>query len=391
MYCKNRAKEVIEKNRDEITALCEYIFDNPEMGFKEYKASAALGAFLEKHGFTVEMGVGGLETAFRAEKKGRGSGPVIGFLCEYDALPNGHSCGHNIIGSSSAAAAVGLAETIEEYDGNIVVLGTPSEEGSGGGKEILYRAGVMDDMDCAMMFHPAPWTVINDILLAIAAFSYTFHGKPAHAGVCPEKGRSAVEALIQMFNNVNGLRVTVKGTTRIHGIIRQGGTATNIIPELTEAQFGIRASTKGELLELVERVHNCARAAALSTDCTVDIKEIGISYMDLVSNEVLLQLVEKNLADMGERIDMRNAKEGVGSSDVGNLSHRIPVFQVMISVDSPALPHTDAFAEACRGKRGADIAVRAAKAMAMTGVDLFNNPDLVNKAKEELKERLNVK
>ena len=166
---------------------------------------------------------------------------------------------------------------------------------------------------------------------------------------------------------------------------------TNIIPELTEAQFGIRASTKEELEELVERVHNCARAAALSTGCTVDINEIGVSYLNLISNEVLLKLVEKNLTDMGEHIDMRNAKEGVGSSDVGNLSHRIPVFQVMIGVGSPALPHTEAFAEACKGKRGADIAIRAAKALAMTGVDLFNNPDLVNKAKEELKEKLNVK
>ncbi|MEZ3433322.1 MAG: amidohydrolase [Lachnospiraceae bacterium] len=391
MYCKNKAAELIEKNREEITELCEYIFDNPEMGFKEYKSSAALKAFLERHGFTVKMGAGGLKTAFRAEKKGAAGGPVIGFLCEYDALPNGHSCGHNIIGASSAAAAVGLAEAMGEYAGNIVVLGTPSEEGSGGGKEILYRAGVMEDIDCAMMFHPAPWTVINDILLAIAAFSYTFHGKPAHAGACPEKGRSAVEAVIQLFNNVNGLRVTTKGTTRLHGIIKQGGTVTNIIPELTEAQFGIRASTKEELEELVERVHNCARAAALSTGCTVDINEIGVSYLNLISNEVLLKLVEKNLTDMGEHIDMRNAKEGVGSSDVGNLSHRIPVFQVMIGVGSPALPHTEAFAEACKGKRGADIAIRAAKALAMTGVDLFNNPDLVNKAKEELKEKLNVK
>lgn len=387
MYCKEKVKEVMEKNREEITALCEYIFENPESGFHEYKASKALQMFLENHGFTVEMGVAGLETAFRAEKKGNEEGLVIGFLCEYDALPNGHSCGHNIIGSSAAAAAVGLSEAMVEYGGNVVVLGTPSEEGSGGGKELLYRAGVMDDIDCAMMFHPGPQTVINDILLAIAAYSFTFHGKPAHAGACPENGRSAVEAVIQMFNNVNGLRVTTKSNTRIHGIIKQGGVVTNVIPDLTEAQFGIRAATKGELEELVERVHNCAKAAALSTGCTVDIEEIGISYMDMVSNEVLLQLVEKNLAKIGERIDVRNAKEGLGSSDVGNVSHRIPTFQVMIGVDAPALPHTEAFAEACKGKRGADIAIRAAQALAMTGMDLFNDPNLVNQAKEELKEK----
>lgn len=360
------------------------------MGFKEYKASAALKTFLENHNFSVEMGAAGLETAFRAERRGSGEGPTIGFFCEYDALPNGHSCGHNIIASSAVAAAVGLADALEDYEGNVVVLGTPSEEGSGGGKELLYQAGVMDDVDCGMMFHAGPKTVINDILLAIGAYSYTFHGIPAHAGACPEKGRSAVEAVIQMFNNVNGLRVTTKSDTRIHGIIKQGGVVTNVIPDLTEAQFGIRAKTKTELAELVERVNNCAKAAALSTGCTVDINEIGISYMDLVSNEVLLQLVEENMKNLGERIDVRNATEGLGSSDVGNISHRIPTFQVMISVDAPAVPHTEAFAKACEGKKGADIAIRAAKALAMTGVDIFNDPGLVDKAKEELKEKKNA-
>lgn len=384
MYKKEKITEVIERNREEITALCEYIFENPELGFHEYKASAALKDFLEKHGFTVEMGVAGLETAFRAERKGKGQGPTVGFLCEYDALPNGHSCGHNIIATSAVMAGAGLAEAMGEYDGNVVVLGTPSEEGSGGGKELLYQAGVMDDIDCAMMFHPGNKTVINDILLAISAYSFTFHGRAAHAGACPEKGISAVEAVIQMFNNVNGMRVTVKPDTRIHGIIKQGGVVTNVIPDLTEAQFGIRAKTKEELEELVERVKNCARGAALSTGCTVDIREIGISYMNLKNSEVLLQLAEKNMADMGEQIDVRNASEGLGSSDVGNISHRIPAFQIMIGVGSPAIPHSEAFAEACGGKRGADIAVRAAKALAMTGMDLFNKPELIEKAKEEL-------
>lgn len=391
MYDKSKVETMIEKSREEITELCEYIYDNPEMGFQEFKASASLKKFLENHGFRVEMGVGGLETAFRAEKKGTGAGKTIGFLCEYDALPNGHSCGHNIIGSSAAAGAAGLAEALGEYDGNIVVLGTPSEEGSGGGKEILYQAGVMDDIDCAMMMHPGAETVIRDKSLAIAQYKFTFRGKPAHAGACPEQGRSAVEAVVQMFNNVNGMRVTVKGDTRIHGIITYGGAVTNVIPELTEAQFGIRAKTKSELDELVSRVHNCAKAAALSTDCTVDIEEIGITYLDMIPNEILLKLVEDNLVKMGEHIDIYERPAGVASTDVGNLSHRFPAIQVMISIDDPSLPHTEPFAKACSGKRGADIAVRAAKALAYTGVDLFNDPSLVDKAKEELKERVSTK
>lgn len=187
MYCKEAAIKAVENNRQEISDLCNFIFEHPEMGFKEFESSAAIKTFLENHGFEVTMGVADLPTAFRAEKKGNGDGPVVGYLCEYDALPNGHSCGHNIIGSSAAAGAAALAEAMGEFNGKIVVFGTPSEEGSGGGKELLYRAGVMDDVDCAMMFHPGSLTVINDQLLAISAYSFTFHGRPAHAGACRKK------------------------------------------------------------------------------------------------------------------------------------------------------------------------------------------------------------
>lgn len=386
-YSKERVLELIERDRNEITELCEYIFEHPEKGFQEFKSSEALKNFLEKHGFTVEMGIAGLATAFRAEKKGRGEGPTVCYVCEYDALPNGHSCGHNIIGSGGAAAAAALGEALDEFDGKIVVMGTPSEEGSGGGKELLYRAGYFDDVDCAMMFHPNSFTVINDKLLAIAAYSFTFHGRAAHAGAYPEQGINAVEAVVQLFNNVNGMRSTVKGNTRIHGIITKGGTVTNVIPDLSEAQFGIRAATKDELEVLVERVKNCAKGAALSTGCTVDIEEIGIAYADLVSNESLLGLVEENMKILGEKIDVRDAAEGLGSSDIGNISHYLPAIQVMISVDTKAPPHTDGFAQACKGKAGAQAAVRTAKALAMTGVDIFNNPQILKQAKEELEKK----
>ena len=389
IYNKERALEIIERDREDITQLCEFIYENPEKGFQEFKSSEALKQFLEGHGFKVEMGIADLPTAFRAVKEGRGEGPAVCFICEYDALPNGHSCGHNIIGTAGATAAAAAAEAMGEFEGKIIVMGTPSEEGSGGGKELLYRAGYFDGVDCVMMFHPNSFTVINDKLLAIAAYSFTFHGKPAHAGAYPEQGISALEAVIQLFNNVNGMRSTVKGNTRIHGIIKKGGEVTNVIPHLSEAQFGIRAVTMEELEVLTERVKNCARAAALSTGCTVDIEEIGLPYADLISNETLLELVEKNMKALGEKIDVRDAKEGLGSSDIGNLSHHIPAFQVMLGMNCQAPPHTDAFAQACKGREGAEAAIRAAKAMAMTGIDIFNNPEVVDKAKEELKGKLN--
>ena len=249
----------------------------------------------------------------------------------------------------------------------------------------------MDDLDCAMVFHPNSHTVLNDILLAIAAYSFTFHGKAAHAGACPEKGNSAVEAVIQLFNNINGLRVTTKTSMKMHGIIKQGGVVTNVIPDLTEAQFAIRAATAEDLDWLTERVKKCAEAAALSTGCTVDIEEIGVPYMNLINNQVLIGLVEQNLIQLGETIDVRNAKEGPASSDVGNVSHRIPAFQVMLGVGSPAIPHSDSFVKASAGEQGARAAIRAAKALAMTGMDLFNDPTLVDKAKEELREKKSTK
>lgn len=391
MYSKEKAKNKIELHRNEISTLCQYIFENPELGFNEYKASEALSDFLSKHGFEVQRNIGGLETAFRAEKKGTRPGPKIAFLCEYDALPNGHSCGHHIIGTSAVAAAIGLAGALEDFEGSVVVLGTPAEEGAGGGKEILYQAGVMDDIDCAMIFHPGPETVLNDILLAISSYSFVFHGKAAHAGAAPEKGASALEAVIQMFNNINGIRANLPENSRVFGIIKQGGVATNIIPDLTEAEFGIRALTKELLDDLVNRVKECAQAAALSTRCSVEIKEIGVGYMNLINNKTLLSLAEKNLVEMGEKIDVYNATRGLGSSDVGNISQRIPAFQIMFGIGEPAILHTDSFAQACSGEKGVDIAIRAAKILAMTGVDLFNEPDLVKQAKEELKQTKDIK
>lgn len=284
-----------------------------------------------------------------------------------------------------------MAGALEDFEGSVVVLGTPAEEGAGGGKEILYQAGVMDDIDCAMIFHPGPETVLNDILLAISSYSFVFHGKAAHAGAAPEKGASALEAVIQMFNNINGIRANLPENSRVFGIIKQGGVATNIIPDLTEAEFGIRALTKELLDDLVNRVKECAQAAALSTRCSVEIKEIGVGYMNLINNKILLSLAEKNLVEMGEKIDVYNATRGLGSSDVGNISQRIPAFQIMFGIGEPAILHTDSFAQACSGERGVDIAIRAAKILAMTGVDLFNEPDLVKQAKEELRQTQDIK
>lgn len=384
---KEDAVKRIEELREQIFTLSRTIHENPELGFHEFNASRLLTGFLEEHGFSVTRGCGGLETAFRAERKGKEGGPVLGLLCEYDALPGvGHACGHNIIATSSVGAAAAVGAVIEEYEGSIVVLGTPSEEGSGGGKQILWDAGVMKDVDCAMMFHPGPQTVVRDKTLAIQALRFIFHGQSAHAGAAQEQGRNALEAVIQTFNGINSLRGHLKKDVNIHGIITKGGVATNIIPDLGEAEFGVRASTIQELETVVVRVCSCAQGAAAMTGCTVDMERLGIAYADLVANETLLGLMEKNLEELHIPIDVREAPAGLASTDVGNLSHCIPAVQCMIGIGSPALPHTPAFAQACAGEAGAEIAIKAAKTLACTVLDLLANPELVNKAKEELAE-----
>ena len=388
----NRQKEKAVKRVDalgeQMLSLCRTIHENPELGFQEFEASRLLTGFLEEQGFQVTRGCGGLATAFRAERKGKEGGPVIGLLCEYDALPGvGHACGHNIIATSAVSAAAAIGAVIEAYEGSIVVLGTPSEEGSGGGKQILWDAGVMKDVDCAMMFHPGPQTVVRDKTLAIQALRFTFHGQSAHAGAAQEQGRNALEAVIQTFNGINSLRGHLKKDVNIHGIITKGGMAPNIIPDLGEAEFGVRASTIQELETVVNRVCRCAEGAAEMTGCTVDITRLGIAYADLVPNETLLGLMEKNLEALQIPIDVRQAPAALASTDVGNLSHCIPAIQCMIGIGSPALPHTAAFAEACAGEAGAEIAGKAAKALACTVIDLLTDPELVKKAGEELAER----
>lgn len=388
---ENRKEQVLnrlEELKERLFAICQKIHENPELGFHEFESSRMLTEFLEEEGFTIEKGCAGLETAFRAEITGKEGGPVIGILCEYDALPGvGHACGHNVIATSSVGAAVAAAAIIKDISGKIVVLGTPSEEGSGGGKQIMWDAGVMDDVDCAMMFHPGPQTVIRDKTLSIQALRFTFHGKAAHGGAAQEKGRNAVEAVVQTFNGINSLRGHLKKDVNIHGIITKGGVATNIIPDLGEAEFGVRAGTMAELQEVVERVSNCARGAALMTGCEVEITSLGIPYADLVANETLLAMMEKNLEELQIPIDVREAPAALASTDVGNLSHHIPAIQCMIGVGSPALPHTPAFAEACAGEKGAEIAMRAAKGLACAVTDLLMNPEIVKKAQEELAER----
>jgi amidohydrolase len=229
---KATVQEAIDELQPELIDLAERIHRHPETKFEEYKASQWLSEAAGAAGFRVEKPIGGLETAFRASYSGSAEGPTIALLAEYDALPKlGHACGHNLIGTASLGAALGLQAVMDKLPGSIQLIGTPGEEG-GGGKVILAEAGVFDDVDVAMMFHPGRQTVLWKHALARRKLFIEFFGKSAHAAASPEKGINALDATIQTFQNINALRQHIEDSARIHGIIPHGGDAPRKSQEL---------------------------------------------------------------------------------------------------------------------------------------------------------------
>lgn len=383
---EQNALAFFDQAQQEISALCCYIHDNPELCFEEFKSSKAISDFLAGHGFQVETGIADLPTAFRAVKDSGKPGPTVGYTCEYDALPGlGHACGHNIIGTASASAAVAAANVLEQTGGRIVVLGTPAEEG-GGGKELLLRAGCMKDLDCALQCHPGPNNGARGTSLAIAAYRFIFHGKAAHASASPETGISALEAVISLFNNINAYRAYLPPNVRINGIITKGGEAANIVPHLCEASFNIRASKRALLEAITKRVIDCANGAAVSTGCTVEVVPIGVPYADMIPVDGLSELGEECFREFGLPLHVKEIGRPMASTDVGNVTYALPAIQLMFRMvddDPTVIPHTPRFAQACAGQPGADLALRAGRVLALAGIRLLSSPERLEKIRRE--------
>lgn len=255
--------------------LSHRIHANPELGHEERQASAWCAELLSEHGFEVTAPFGGLETAFRARAVVGRPRPAIAFLAEYDALPGmGHACGHNIIGASAVGAGIALARTLENLGitATVLVDGTPAEE-TRGGKIPLVEQGFYRDVDVALAMHPYSGSSAGSSCLGVKRMTFSFHGRAAHAAAEPHKGVNALDAVIQTFNNINALRQHVKPDVRIHGIITQGGQASNIVPDFAEAVFSARSADMTYFAEVVGKVIACARGAALATGATLDIEE----------------------------------------------------------------------------------------------------------------------
>ena len=367
------------KIKERLCEISDYIYENPELGNEEYKAVEVLTKLLKEHNFSVEEKYLDMDTAFKATFDSGKPGLTVGYLCEYDALPGiGHGCGHNMIGTISAGAGIALSKIIDQVGGKIIVYGTPAEE-TNGAKVIMVEKGAFDELDCAMMVHPNDKTYASGTSSALYPIQFTFKGKTAHSASCPEQGINALNAVIQLFNGIDALRQHVTKDVLMHGIITEGGVAANIVPERAVAQFYIRAAKKATVTEVLEKVKNIARGAALMTGCELEMDRYELPYDDLNTNEVLSEAFNENLRSLGIT-EIHAPKTGGGSSDIGNVSYVTPTIHPYISISNCEIRgHSRELAKATTESLGHERLLTAVLALAYTGYDVLTKKVILNK------------
>lgn len=382
---EKKIKGYIEEVKDDLVELSQYIYDNPEIGLQELKSSKAHIELLTKYGFSVETNFLGFETAFKATYSGDKPGPTIAYLSEYDALPGiGHGCGHNILGAASTGAGIVLRKLIDEIGGKVYVLGSPAEENFGV-KVDMANMGVFDDIDVAILSHPSSNHQLSGTTAELVPLRFTFKGKTAHAAGSPEKGINALDACIALFNSINALREHILDSSRIHGVITEGGKAANIVPDLAIADFYIRTPVLGYMEELKDKVMNCANAAALATGTSLEVSVYEKIYKGTVTNNTLSKVYEKNLKSIGVE-HILDAEISHGSSDMGDVSQVCPAISpyfAIVEEGRSVTGHTIEFAEETLTDIAHKGMMDSMYAMVATGVDIIKDQDLLNKIKEE--------
>ncbi len=377
---KARLAAAIETARPEILELSHRIHAHPEPAFEETQAATWVAEALRAHGYDVEHPAGSLGTAIRAVRRGGrgGSGPRIGILAEYDALPGlGHGCGHNTMAASGVGAAIALATIADELPGEIVFLGTPAEE-RGSGKQIMIDDGLFDGLDAALLYHPCDRDHVESHPLASEDVDVVFTGLQAHASADPWMGRNALDALILLFSSVGLWRQQLRPTARVHGIIREGGTAANIIPDRASAWFMLRSDDVADYARMREVFEAMCRAAALASGTEVDVAFSGWSAT-MVNNPVLAERFRANMAaygvaDMGDDLN-------AGSTDMANVSWVCPTIHPDLAICEVGVPaHSTRFRDAAATPRADETTLLAATLVAQTAYDLFVDPTLVESA-----------
>jgi len=382
---KKNVASAVDAMAAELLSLSHAIHQEPELALNEFKAAEGLTAAVEAHDLPVQREAFGLKTAYVSEF-GIADGPEIAILSEYDALPGiGHACGHNIIATSGLGAALALAKLGAKLPGRVRYLGTPAEERFGG-KEIMARSGAFDRLDAAMMMHPSNLDLATMPCIAISEVEATYYGRAAHAAAMPHCGLNALDAVVSAYQTIAQLRQHIRQSERIHGIITDGGLAANIVPEKAACRFYVRAGDIHELMKLKARVQACFEAGALATGCRLEAQWGKTDYLDLKTNWPMAGAFERNATTLGrEFFPVKEIPPGfAGSTDMGNVSHRVPSIHPMFAV-APAgvIIHNAEFATWAASEKGDMAVIDGAKALAQTALDLMCDTELAERVKSD--------
>ena len=388
---KESAKKEVDAQKKRLVEIAKWMYENPELGSEEYKAYAMLTEELEKQGAKVERQLLGMPTAFSASFKGKKKGPRVAVLAEYDALPGvGHGCGHNLIAASAIGSGVAAARAAKDLPGEIIVVGTPAEEGRGpsaGSKVIMADKGFWGDVDAAIMLHPATRWGVGGKALGIWQLKMEFKGQTSHAAASPEKGVNALNAATLAYMATHMLRQEARRDANlvIHGIITEGGLASNIIPDRAVCEFGVRSSDEKYLVTMVDKVEKCAEGAAIATGAQVTVKKAKL-YSSMKPNIPLIKVLWQNYADQGINVDdWQETQAGIpmASTDFGDVSQRCPATGSYIGIGPDDTPgHSRQLADCSVTKEGLEAMMIGAKALAMTLVEFLAKPEILKDAKE---------
>ncbi|HEX2213516.1 MAG TPA: M20 family metallopeptidase [Mycobacterium sp.] len=368
-------EDAVRRRRGDLVELSHSIHAEPELAFDEHRSCAKTQALVAEYGFEIATAPGGLDTAFRAVY---GSGPlVVGICAEYDALPGiGHACGHNIIAASAVGTALALAEVADELGLTVVLLGTPAEE-AGGGKVLMLNAGAFDDISATVMLHPGPLDIAAARSLALSQVAVRYDGKEAHAAVAPYLGVNAVDAVTVAQVAIGLLRQQLAPGQMVHGIVTDGGQATNVIPARAGMQYTMRANDVASLRELERRMSDCFLAGAVATGCGHDVAETEPTYDELTPDRWLAETFRAEMLRMGRTPVPAEVEAALplGSTDMGNVTQMMPGIHPIVGIDAGgASVHQPAFAAAAAGPDADRAVVEGAIMLARTVVGLAQTP-----------------
>ena len=378
-----RAIAAIDAAAPELRRVSARIHGQPELNFEERHAHDVLTAAAEAAGLSVRRGAFDLPTAFSATAGDGGSRVAI--CCEYDALPEiGHACGHNLIAAAGLGAGIGAAAGLAASGGpgRVVVLGTPAEEGGGGKIELIER-GAFEGFDAALMAHPAPTDLLRPVVNALRELEVVYRGRNAHAAGAPWEGRNALDAMVVAYSAISALRQQLPPGAMVHGVITHGGDKPNIIPSMTRAEFIVRARERDTLAEVKQRVLACFRAGAEASGCELEVREPGHEYLDMRHCEPIVERYADNLCALGAPPREDAGGFSAFSTDMGNVSHVVPSIHPVFGIPADAGNHTPEFTEASAAPAAHDAMLVAAKAMAMTALDVLTDAGLRRRARAE--------